>query len=122
MQMTETHPAPASNEANAGNGTAEILELVLFRALPGVADSQVLAAADALQRDVEGLPGYLSRRLLKAGDGTWVDTVRWTSLDAALAAAGAIEAKPSAHAFMQIVDPQSIQMLHAQLVQEYASR
>ena len=102
------------------NDAGNVLELVLFKTNPGVTDAQVLAAADALQRDVEGLPGYVARRLQQADDGTWVDTVHWTTLDAALAAFKIIETKPSAQAFMEIVDPESIQMLHARPVRDYA--
>ena len=109
--MTQTHTQ---------TNTHDVLELVTFKTKPGVTDDRVLAAADALQRDVEPLEGYLGRRLLKTGDGTWVDTVRWTTLEAAHAAARLIEAKPSAEAFMAITEVESIRMLHAQPVKEYA--
>ena len=98
---------------------SDVLEIVTFKAKPGVADDRVLAAADALQRDVERLEGYLGRRLLKAEDGTWVDTVRWTSVDAAHAAFKLIESKPSAAAFMELTEAESIRMLHAQPVKDY---
>ena len=98
----------------------DVLEIVTFKTKPGVADDRVLAAADALQRDVEPLEGYLGRRLLKAEDGTWVDTVRWTTMEAAHAAAQLIESKPSAQAFMEITEVESIRMLHAHPVKEYA--
>ena len=97
----------------------EVLEIVIFRTKPGVTDDQVLAASDTLQRDVAPLDGYLARRLHKTDDGTWVDTVRWTTLDAAVTAFKAIESKPSAQSFMQIADMESVQMLHAHPVKEY---
>jgi hypothetical protein len=97
----------------------DVLELVTFKTLPGVTDEQVVATADALQRDVEPLEGYRARRLLKAEDGTWVDTVRWTSMAAAHAAAEVIESKPSAQAFMEITDVESIRMLHAHPLKDY---
>ena len=99
---------------------SEILEIVTFTMKPGVTDAQVLAAADALQRDVEHLHGYVARRLLKTDDGTWVDMVRWTSVEAAHAAARLVEAAPSAQAFMEITDVEGIRMLHARPVREYA--
>src|SRR5688500_6666042 len=109
--MTATTTATAVND---------VLEIVTFKTKPGVADDRVLAAADALQRDVEPLEGYLGRRLLKADDGTWVDTVRWSSVEAAHAAFKLIESKPSAAAFMEITEAESIRMLHAHPVKEYA--
>ena len=97
----------------------DVLELVTFKTLPGVTDEQVVATADALQRDVEHLAGYRARRLLKADDGTWVDTVRWTTMEAAHAAADLIESKPSAQALMELTDVESIRLLHAHLMKDY---
>ncbi len=91
---------------------AGIVEVVQFKAKPGVSDAQIRAAAAALQRDVEGFPGYMRRRLFKSEDGQWLDIVDWTGLDEALHAAEAIMARPSAQSFMELVEPESINMLH----------
>ena len=96
-----------------------IVEVVQFKAKPGVSDAQICAAADALQRDVEHFPGYMHRRLLKSEDGQWLDMVDWTGLDEALRAAEAIMARPSAQDFMELVEPESITMLHLAPVQVY---
>ena len=96
-----------------------IVEVVQFKAKPGVSDAQIRAAADALQRDVDGLPGYMRRRLLKSADGQWIDIVDWTGLDEALQAAEAIMARPSAQGFIDLVEPESIIMLHLAPVQVY---
>ena len=98
----------------------EVLEIVTVTMKPGVTDAQVLAAADALQRDVEHLDGYVARRLLKTDDGTWVDIVRWTSMEAAHAAAQRVGTAPSAQALMEIADAERMRMLHARPVREYA--
>ena len=97
----------------------DVLEIVTFKTKPGVSDAQVLSAADGLQREVERLDGYRARRLLKTDDGTWVDMVWWTTLEAAHAAAQTIETQPIAQTFMEIADAQSIRMLHARPVKEY---
>jgi hypothetical protein len=98
---------------------AGIVEVVHFKAKPGVSDAQIRDAADALQRDVEHFPGYLRRRLLKSADGQWLDIVDWTGLDEALHAAEAIMARPSAQGFMELVEPESMTMLHLASVQVY---
>jgi hypothetical protein len=98
---------------------AGMVEVVQFKAKAGISDAQIRAVADALQRDVEGLPGYISRRLLKSEDGQWLDIVDWTGLDEALQAAEAIMARPSAQSFMELVEPASITMLHLAPVQVY---
>ncbi len=96
-----------------------MVEVVLFRGRAGVSDDQIRAAADALQRDVEGFPGYISRRLIKSEDGQWLDIVDWTGLDEALRAAEAIMARPSAASFGAVVEPASIKMLHLAPVRVY---
>ena len=98
---------------------ASVVEVVQFKAKPGVSDAQIRAAADALQRDVEQFPGCLHRRLLKSEDGQWLDIVDWTGLDEALHAAEAIMARPSAQGFMELAEPDSITMLHLASVQVY---
>jgi heme-degrading monooxygenase HmoA len=97
-----------------------VLEIVTCKMKEGVTDAQVIEAADALQRDVAGMPGFVGRQVLKSGDGTWVDVVRWTSEELALAAFKEIEERPSAQAFMAITDMSSVTMLHAHPVKDYA--
>ena len=98
---------------------AGIVEVVQFKAKTGVSDAQIRAAAAALQRDVEQFPGYMRRRLLKSADGQWIDIVDWTGLDEALQAGEAMMARPSAQGFMELVELESISMLHLAPVQVY---
>jgi hypothetical protein len=103
----------------ASTQAAPTLEVVLFRAKDGVGDEQIVEAADGLQRDLEGMPGYLRRRLYKGEDGRWIDFVDWADLAQALAAVEAIGERPSAHRFMALVDMDSIEMLHVRPVRAY---
>ena len=98
-----------------------VVEVVLFKAKPGVNDAEIGAVADALQRDVEGFPGYISRRLVKSEDGQWLDIVDWTGLDEAQRAAEAIMARPSAERIGELVEPESIQVLHLAPVRVYGA-
>ena len=95
-------------------------EIVLFKLKDGVLDAQILEASDALQRDLEGMAGYLSRRLLKTDDGQWIDLVEWESLDAAHHASEAIMPRPSAQRFMDLVDMPSVTVLLARPATAYA--
>jgi hypothetical protein len=97
------------------------VEVVMFRARPGVDDARILEAADALQREVEDLPGYLGRRLLKDDDGQWLDVVDWSGLDEALQASEAITQRPIAQAFDALVDGESMRVLHLAPVRVYGS-
>lgn len=96
-----------------------ILEVVLFRAKAGVADEQVLHGSAQLQPWLEGAAGYLSRKLNKGEDGQWVDLVHWRTLAEAHQAAEQLMAEPSAAAFMAMIDPESITMLHVQQQQAF---
>jgi hypothetical protein len=101
--------------------TPGTVEVVLYRSRPGVTDQQLVEASDALQTDLEAFPGYIRRRLMKTGDGLWVDTVDWRSLKQAEAAAAAIMERPSAARFMALVEESTIQMLHPLPVRVYGS-
>ena len=95
-------------------------EIVLFKLKDGISDAQILEASDALQRDVQGMDGYLARRLLKTGDGQWIDVVEWESLDAAHRAAEVVMPRPSALRFMDLVDMPSVTVLLARPATAYA--
>ncbi|MCE7986584.1 MAG: hypothetical protein DYG89_35880 [Caldilinea sp. CFX5] len=91
-----------------------ILEVVLFRAKAGVSDEQVLQGSAQIQPWLAGAAGYLKREVSKNEDGQWVDIVHWRSLDEAQQAAEQLMAEPTAAAFMSMIDPESITMLHVQ--------
>lgn len=91
-----------------------ILEVVLFRAKAGVADEQVLQGSAQIQPWLEHADGYLSRQLSKSEDGQWVDLIHWRTLAEAHQAAEQLMAEPTAAAFMSMIEPESITMLHVQ--------
>jgi hypothetical protein len=111
--MSSSIPGPADGRIGA-------VEVVLYRARPGVPDQQVIEASEALQADLEGFAGYIRRRLMKTtDDGVSVDTVDWRSLAEAEAAATAIMERPSAGQFMALVEESTIQTLHPLPVRTY---
>jgi len=94
---------------------AESLEIVTFRLKPGteagfVANNGVMT--DWLARQ----PGFLSRHLGKRDDGTWVDVVRWQSMEQAQAAADRITAEIGDSEAVQAIDSASVDMRHAAIV------
>ena len=91
-----------------------ILEVVLFRAKAGVSDDQVLQGSAQIQPWLAGAAGYLKREVSKGEDGQWVDLVHWRSLAEAQQAAEQLMAEPTAAAFMSMIEPESITMLHVQ--------
>lgn len=96
-----------------------ILEVVLFRAKAGVSDEQVLQGSAQIQPWLAGAPGYLKRAISKDDSGQWVDIVHWRTLAEAHQAAEKLMAEPSAAAFMAVIDPESVTMLHVQQQQAF---
>jgi hypothetical protein len=94
------------------SGTDPVLEVVGFRLIPGTTDAAFLAAAHATEVPLRRQPGFLSRQLTRAGDGTWTDHVSWASLPQARAAAKAMMADPAFAPFVALIDPASMQMRH----------
>lgn len=97
--------------ARAG-GDLPALEVVSFRLVPGTSDTAFLAAARATEAPLRRQPGFLSRQLTRAEDGTWTDHVTWGSLPQAMVAAEALMAEPAFGPFVALIDPTSMQMRH----------
>jgi hypothetical protein len=94
----------------------KVLEIAIFKLQAGISDAAVLQASEALMPALRRMEGYIKRELVKGDDGEWVDIVHWQSLDAAQRAADTIMSEPSAEAFMQMIDPSTIQMRHCHQV------
>ncbi|MDX8523037.1 antibiotic biosynthesis monooxygenase [Mesorhizobium sp. MSK_1335] len=92
----------------------ETLEIVTFRLKPDAAAD--FAAQNGVVTDwLARQPGFLSRHLGKRDDGSWVDIVRWQSLEQAQAAAQRIMAEIGGCEAMQAIEPGSVSMSHAAL-------
>ncbi|WP_192251268.1 antibiotic biosynthesis monooxygenase family protein [Mesorhizobium silamurunense] len=90
----------------------ETLEIVSFRLKPKAAGDFVAQngiVTDWLARQ----PGFLSRHLGKREDGSWIDFVRWQSLEQAQAAAQRIMAEIGDCEAMRAIELASVAMSHA---------
>ena len=92
--------------------------MVVFRLRPGVTREAFLEASRPTQAWLCQQPGMLERTLLEpTGDGTtWVDTVRWASIEEAEAAMAGFASAQGNGDFEQMIDPESVQMLHLRVV------
>jgi hypothetical protein len=104
---------------------ARIVEWAPFRLQPGVTDSQLLDASDALQRDfLELQDGFIARDLLRGPDGQWVDLVHWRDEASANAVMGKIAGSEACQAYFHLMqgadtsDP-AAGVLHLQRVRGY---
>ncbi|TGT78288.1 hypothetical protein EN802_01195 [bacterium M00.F.Ca.ET.159.01.1.1] len=92
----------------------ETLEIVTFRLKPGTEAGFV--ASNGLVSDwLARQPGFLSRHLGRREDGTWVDIVRWRSMEQARAAADRIMAEIGDSEALQAIEPASVGMNHAEI-------
>jgi len=90
----------------------ETLKIVTFRPKPGTEAG--FAGNNTVMTDwLARQPGFLGRHLGRREDGTWVDVVRWQSLEQAKAAADRIMAEIGDSEAVQAIEPASVDMSHA---------
>ena len=97
----------------------DTIELVTFRLARGDAQ-QFLDANAALGAFLQRQPGFVSRHLAARDDGSFLDVVFWRSHADALAASTRAMAEMGDSEAMQMIDPMSIDMQHARIVQAVA--
>ncbi|TPL04072.1 MULTISPECIES: hypothetical protein [unclassified Mesorhizobium] len=90
----------------------ETLEIVTFRLKPGT-EASFVASNGVITDWLARQPGFLSRQLGRREDGSWVDVVRWQSLEQARAAADRIMVEIGGSEAVQAIDPASVDMRHA---------
>ena len=90
----------------------ETLEIVTFRLKPG-AEAGFVANNGVLTDWLARQPGFLGRPLGRRVDGSWVDVVRWQSMEQARAAADHIMAEIGDSDALQAIEPTSVDMNHA---------
>ncbi|MBM3506564.1 MAG: hypothetical protein FJX64_02355 [Alphaproteobacteria bacterium] len=82
-----------------------VIEWAPFRTKPGVTAEAVIAAADEVQKDfLAHQPGFVSRELLRGGDGEWTDLVVWESRAAVDAAMQKVADDPVCGRYFSLMD------------------
>jgi heme-degrading monooxygenase HmoA len=90
----------------------ETLEIVTFRLKPGT-EAGFIANNGVMTDWLARQPGFLGRHLGRREDGTWVDVVRWQSMEQARAAAARIVTEIGGSEALQAIEPSSVDMSHA---------
>jgi hypothetical protein len=120
-QLTETVSCMALSGCIIGKQertcamTKHVMETVTFKLIDNVRREDFVQAANAMSGWILNQPGFLSRRLSIAEDGTWIEQVEWASMHDATAAAAAIGAAQDNMPFMKCIDGASVQMRHSEL-------
>ena len=97
-----------------------IVEVSKFRLVQGVGEGAFLEAADETQSGFLGKQeGFAGRDLLRADDGSWMDIVRFDSMEAAKAAFDGFAAHPSVKIFESMLDASSVSASHWSVVRSW---
>lgn len=92
-----------------------IIETVTFKLNKDVSRDDFVAAAKEMSAWVEAQPGFMQRRLSCTTDGTWIEHVQWTDLDAAKAAAAGIGKAQGNANFLSAINGPSVRLMHSEL-------
>ena len=91
-----------------------VIELASFSMVPGVAEHELLAASERLEREfLSSAPGYLGRALSKLEDDTWMDVALWASEEDANAILSRLPENAAAGAYFSFMHGASLTHLHA---------
>ncbi len=90
----------------------QAIEVVIFRAKPGITSEQMKNAALAVTPELAALPGFLSREFgLSEGD-QYIDIVHWRNLESAKKAAEKVMNIPICSEFFSLIDQTQMQFMH----------
>lgn len=109
---TRRHAAPDTTRAA---GEQPVAEIVTFR-LAGDADpAAFVEAAQAMDPFLHDTGSVRSRTLSVDANGLWTDYITWSDMASARKAAEVIMQAPEAAPFMQMIDPETVTLRHADI-------
>lgn len=107
-----------ANAEDAKTMNGKVIEIVTFKLAAGVSDEAFSKHTDVVNSYISRQKGFISRRLSKAADGTYLDHVTWASLADATTAMENSMKEASLAPFMQSIDPASVKVDHQAVVTE----
>jgi len=96
------------------------VEIVLFRLRPSASEDALMRASETVMPELRAMSGFIRRELLRGDDGQWIDTVYWRSRNDAMRAAEIFPSLACAAALMELLDTESLTMLHVAPVRVYS--
>ena len=96
-----------------------IFEVVVFHLKSGATHEALLETSGTVSQWVAQQPGFIDRKLIRSNDGnTYVESVRWHSLDEAERAAQLAQTSPACAPLFALIDFETLHMLHGRSVLE----
>jgi len=95
---------------------AKTIEVVTFNLKEGVSKEEGSKKLATLNDLVRTFDGFIKRSISCNEQGKWVDIVYWTSKELAPDAAKSVAENPTAMEAFQVIDENSIQMNHYEII------
>jgi hypothetical protein len=114
IALSLTYNVAIAGDAKTMDG--KVIEIVTFKLAAGVSDEAFLKHTDVVNSYISSRKGFISRRLSKAADGSYLDHVTWESLTDATTAMESSMKEASLAPFMQSIDPASVKVEHQSVV------
>lgn len=105
-----------ANAEDAKGMDGKVIEIVSFKLAAGVSDEAFSKHTDVVNAYISRRKGFISRRLSRAADGSYLDHVTWESLGDATAAMESSMKEASLAPFMQSIDMATVKVDHQTVV------
>jgi len=112
MKRPMKTPALGPLDTAIGGSEAAVLEIVTFKLASGANRAAFLRSARNIDDWLRARGSVRQRLLTESEDGTWSDTVEWSSMDAARSAAAEFPQVPEFATIMQAIDKASVALRH----------
>ena len=97
-----------------------IVEIARFQLLPDVDVSEFLSVHQDFHLNwVMKQPGFVNRTTYKDEQGIWQDVLHWETLEFAQQASEKLMKNPDAIPWMQMMDPESVDMYHGDIMKKF---
>ncbi len=93
--------------------TDHVIETVTFELNREVDAEDFLRAAHDMKTFLDECPGFVSRRLAQAEDGSWLEHIEWRDMTSAKAAAAAIGTREDLRPFLSAIRGDSVKLSHS---------
>ncbi|GLQ29568.1 hypothetical protein [Litoribrevibacter albus] len=97
----------------------EALEVCLFKLTEDTEKQAFMEANGELDQWLKAQDGFMFRCLSEKEDGTWIDIIHWASKEAANKAGDGFMETFKDSDFMRAIDPDTVNMNHAQVEVAY---
>ena len=94
---------------------AETMEVVIFNIKSNVTSQEVMDSAKLMRETMHSWDGFMSRELVKVGDGKWIDIVHWKNLEAATLAQEKAMKSEVCLTFFNLIDEKQQQFYHGEI-------